>query len=82
MLGVRASNVTGREISIHGFGGSCGRNGCVSCDDQYPIVIDPWSSSELTIRVRGPHEAGLAFELTAELYTGVGTREIVISGRS
>jgi len=81
-LSVRASNTTGREIRILGLGGYCGPNGCVEGEDRYPLVVGPRRSRELTIRFRGPGESGQSFELTAELYSGVGTGEIVITGRS
>jgi hypothetical protein len=81
-LRVRVSNMTGREIPILGLGDYCGRNGCVEGEDQYPLIIGPRGSRELAIRIRGPGEPGRSFELTAELYSGVGTRAIVIIGRS
>jgi len=81
-LTVRASNMTGREVRILGLGGYCGRNGCVEGEDRYPLVIGPGKSRALTIRLRGPGEPGRSFELTVELYSGVGTREIMITGRS
>lgn len=81
-LTLHAINLSSREIPVLGFGAYCGRDGCVDGEDPYPLVIGPGMDRRLTLRVRAPREKNRTFRLSAELFTGVGTREIVITGRT
>ena len=49
----QAVNLTGEAITVHGVQGYCAhRDGCVSCTDQFPLVVRPRSSRGLTIEYK------------------------------
>ncbi len=76
------TNLTSDEITLTGLSGYCGRDGCIGPGDDYPLTVEPRHSRVLAIRFRSPRAAVASCNLTAELYTSVGTQVVVINGRS
>lgn len=81
-VNMQVFNLTGRPIEIFGFGGYCGRSGCLSSDIEYPVAVAARGSLTIPIRYSGPKDRSDSFRLEAELYTAAGSREIVIRGRT
>ena len=82
-LRVKALNLTGSPITIHGVEGFCeNRDGCVYCPDQFPLVVQPRASRTLTIEYvyKGRPEAR-SIHLTTEAFTEIGNFEIALEGK-
>jgi hypothetical protein len=82
VLTIRAVNLTGQDIAIHGVQSYCtGPNGCVLCKNRFPIVIRPRESDTLSLEYefKGRPEAR-SFLLMAEVFTEIGNFEITLRG--
>jgi hypothetical protein len=81
-LRLRAINLTGKPIAIHGLQGYCNnQGGCVSSRDQFPVVVEPRAGRGLTVEYeyRAQPEAR-QIHITTEVFTELGNFEIALNG--
>jgi hypothetical protein len=82
-LTIRAVNLTGQPITIHGVQGYCNhKDGCVLGTDQFPFVLQPRTGHPLNIEYEYRAKPELRpIHLVTEAFTEIGNIEIVLDGR-
>ncbi len=82
-LTIRAVNLSGQPITIYGVQGFCAHeDGCVSSNDQFPLVLQPRTSRPLNIEYEyRDRPEPRPIHLVTEAFTEIGNFEIALDGK-